>query len=368
MKMENDKGQKENQNEKNYIPLSEAAKVAGYTPEYFNYLSRKGKLHAEKIGRNWFTTKNWLKGFLGQGDEGSPEEPATPKGNGSGQLRSEESGAGKSGTPQVPIDPYEKNKLRSIAKNDYLFETKYAKADYFRDALSVAEKGIRKIEKKYRRKKAGKIIRQGAFAFSAFALTYVAGNGLIDKQENFLIPENISGAEEDSFVGGETNPVLVEGVVLGEETFADNSLKSENFKIGQVNLGGAAIFVNNIENKPLEIIDVISETFAPKKSDEVKMLIRWRTNKLAISQIEYAKNTGQDTRKIREENYNIQHSAILTGLDPGTTYIYTVTVKDRWGNEVKSDRYAAYTGKKEISVFELIIKEVEELFGWAMKN
>ena len=47
-----------------FIPLSEASKRSGYTPEHLNLLSRKGKLRAEKIGRNWYTTEEGLQEFL----------------------------------------------------------------------------------------------------------------------------------------------------------------------------------------------------------------------------------------------------------------------------------------------------------------
>jgi hypothetical protein len=46
------------------IPLSEAAKLAGVTPEHLNLLARKERLRAQKIGRNWFTTKKWLDDYF----------------------------------------------------------------------------------------------------------------------------------------------------------------------------------------------------------------------------------------------------------------------------------------------------------------
>ena len=47
-----------------FISLSEAAKLTGYTPEYLNFRCRKGLLKAEKIGRNWHTTIEWVNEFL----------------------------------------------------------------------------------------------------------------------------------------------------------------------------------------------------------------------------------------------------------------------------------------------------------------
>jgi excisionase family DNA binding protein len=39
------------------IPLSEAAAYGGFTAEYVRQLAKSGKLRADKIGRNWMTTK-----------------------------------------------------------------------------------------------------------------------------------------------------------------------------------------------------------------------------------------------------------------------------------------------------------------------
>ncbi|HRZ95345.1 MAG TPA: helix-turn-helix domain-containing protein, partial [Candidatus Moranbacteria bacterium] len=47
-----------------YITLSDAARETGYTPEHLNLLCRKGKLQGEKIGRNWFTKREWLDDFI----------------------------------------------------------------------------------------------------------------------------------------------------------------------------------------------------------------------------------------------------------------------------------------------------------------
>jgi len=49
-----------------FIPLSEASKYAGVTPEHLNLLVREGKLKAEKLGRNWFTTKKWIAQYFGE--------------------------------------------------------------------------------------------------------------------------------------------------------------------------------------------------------------------------------------------------------------------------------------------------------------
>ncbi|MCX6813147.1 MAG: hypothetical protein NTV77_01515, partial [Candidatus Azambacteria bacterium] len=46
-----------------YIPLSEAGHILNTSRDYMNVLVRRGKLHAIKLGRNWFTTSEWLSEY-----------------------------------------------------------------------------------------------------------------------------------------------------------------------------------------------------------------------------------------------------------------------------------------------------------------
>jgi hypothetical protein len=47
----------------NYISLKEAAKYCLYSSDYLKLRARQGKLKAVKMGRNWFTTKEWLETY-----------------------------------------------------------------------------------------------------------------------------------------------------------------------------------------------------------------------------------------------------------------------------------------------------------------
>ena len=62
--MSENPNQKNNKKESQFISLSEASKETGYTPEHLNLLCRKKKLKGKKIGRNWFTTKEWMEDFI----------------------------------------------------------------------------------------------------------------------------------------------------------------------------------------------------------------------------------------------------------------------------------------------------------------
>lgn len=160
------------------------------------------------------------------------------------------------------------------------------------------------------------------------------------------------------------------GLVKGEEiimNYPDTiSLKSENFKVKQIRFGGSVAAVPD-ENIPPQISDIKSETILDKKQEEARLIISWKTNKLAISEIEYAKNNGDNPKKAVESAYGFGHSATITDIEPATAYIYLIKAKDRWGNETNSGYYAAFANSKTVSVFELIGKNFQEIFGWAIK-
>lgn len=50
--------------EPKFISLAEAAKLTNYSQDYISLLCRQGKLRAEKLGRNWVTTKEWVYGYI----------------------------------------------------------------------------------------------------------------------------------------------------------------------------------------------------------------------------------------------------------------------------------------------------------------
>jgi excisionase family DNA binding protein len=50
--------------ESKFISLAEAAKLTNYSQDYISLLCRQGKLRAEKLGRNWVTTKEWVYSYV----------------------------------------------------------------------------------------------------------------------------------------------------------------------------------------------------------------------------------------------------------------------------------------------------------------
>lgn len=187
-----------------------------------------------------------------------------------------------------------------------------------------------------------------------------------------------NSSSQDTVVSGEGNTSQIEkSPVLKESApdtasvqtplFGDANYQSENYRVGDISIGGEAEFLLSEDNpEPLEISAIRGEAFTEKNKQEVKLVVNWRTNKLAQSTISYSKGVGQAKKSIEEEDYSLNHSVIIPGLDQASTYVYEITSSDRFGNEITSESHAVYTGSRTVSLFDLIANAVGEVFGWAV--
>lgn len=162
-----------------------------------------------------------------------------------------------------------------------------------------------------------------------------------------------------------TAPTETEPVPL----YGDANYWSENYRVGDIAIGGEAeFFLSDDDPSPLEITDVRGDAFTEKNKQEVRLVLTWRTNKLAKADVEYSKGVGQTPKISSEDDYSLNHSLIISGLDQASTYVYTIKSRDRFGNERASDPHAVYTGSRTVSLFDLIADAVGDVFGWAVKK
>lgn len=147
-----------------------------------------------------------------------------------------------------------------------------------------------------------------------------------------------------------------------------NQFASENFKLENINFGGDAFLpTDQDEGMPIEISDVKNESFLNKKGDESKVVISWKSNKLTMASIAYAKNDGQNAKTISEGSFGFNHSVVIAGLDLGMGYVYKIKSTDRWNNRNETDFFGFYSGEKTQSIIQLIGKEFNSIFSWAIK-
>jgi hypothetical protein len=346
----------ENERVENYfITLSEASKISGYTPEHLNLLCRRGVLQGKKFGRNWETTREWLNDFLF---------------------------LAKARKKKI----YKRRKTKELKKRilkDYQ-EEKIQGEQIIASPLSL--KGDVVGHEDFQKDEPEKIIIQGkkseniwlkvVLDFSlavliSFLIFLSVAYFQYTRTQKYLaelnVPQDIS---EDTFLAEKNN-----GTVQGEETVKGDETQnvgaiatSENYKLKEINFGGVLLASANGENLPIEISDIKSEVFTSKDGKQAQVLVSWKTNKLAISEISYSKNGENNSKTAQEKFYGFNHSVVLAKLDLATTYVYQIKVKDHWGNEISSEKFGVYTGSKVVSVFDLILKAVDETFGWAMKK
>jgi hypothetical protein len=333
--------------ENKLVSLSDAAKKLGYTPEYLNKLCRKKLMKGKKLGRNWFTTKEWAQDYLDK----------------EGRDSRKERGLWISIEKEIPIDE-EKEAPIPLMESLRIEDTKLLKNDQFDSKVTeITDESIKIFTDEKKEKRGGKLnyIRM-MYAFSIFIIAVFAGNYYLDFISQSSEIEKIYGnniKEKEGFVKGEE----VENAPGTNVAFA-----SENFQLSEINVGGDVDIMDNDENTPLKMFELDSEGFTTKDKKEYRMLVKWKTNKMSRSEIEIAKQNSQDTKTLVEDDYGFDHVAVISKLDFSNAYIYTIRSRDKWGNEIESDAFGFYTGSRDVSVFEMIIEALTETFGWAMKK
>lgn len=164
-----------------------------------------------------------------------------------------------------------------------------------------------------------------------------------------------------------------EGVVLADT--AENTpevdlavAKSENFRVGQIVFAGESDFLlDEADPSPLKIDGVQGQIVSKKGKKEMQLVIIWKTSKPTSGEVIYGKNRSDNGKKITEDTYGTNHGVVIPNLSQGTTYLYTIHAKDRFGNAVSSDTYAMFTGAQQLSLIDLIANAAKDTFSWAVK-
>lgn len=381
---------KEKNKEKNeektteFISLLQAARISGYTAEHLNLLCRKGFLKAKKIGRNWNTTEKWLGEYLSSSCRRDKKRK---------KIQIQTGSYRKTRSRKIQIAIVKNYQPESVNEERVEpFKKVLDEVAPFKEVLDESEKHFRIIEEKTEKEKSEKIENFlsvtkkeknlwlgliARFAFlTVFAFLIFSGTSIF-----YLLVKNWNSIEEslpveileDTFLSWNKKPeqleMTISGQVKGEEDVNRQVAisASENFRMKEISFGGIVLASTDSERLPLEISDFKTKSFLSKDGKEVQALISWKTNKAAASKIKYYKINSQGEKTLEEKNYGFNHSVVLAKLDLDTTYILEVQVQDRWGNVVTSEKFSVYTGSKVISILELIVKEINKLFGWAVK-
>lgn len=142
------------------------------------------------------------------------------------------------------------------------------------------------------------------------------------------------------------------------------ALTDEN---GETTTSSPVPFSTVLTAAPPEISEVkVVTSLISGKVDKVQSIISWKTNKPSSSKIIYqqgVKSSGNQ-QEITEEGLKREHILITTEFTPGQVYQYKVVSSDIAGNTAESQNYTLLTPKPKESVVDLIVNNVEEMFGF----
>lgn len=194
---------------------------------------------------------------------------------------------------------------------------------------------------------------------------HVSGENESALEENTEVKIGSDQASEEAGLENQNTNV---SEVKAEAIEDKKTMVSENYRVSQVQLGIGSVSIEkgSSRNVSLEIFQVKSETIISQEDNEPRILITWKTNKEAISNVEYAKSDGKSVVNITEDGYGFEHSMLIKNMEFSTIYTYRIESTDRWGNKTNTEYFSAYTGDKTESIFDLITNAVEDVFGWAM--
>lgn len=206
-----------------------------------------------------------------------------------------------------------------------------------------------------------KILRK-TFVFLMLLFAFVLSFQKIEVEKNNLNPNYLYLTGEKGF-SDENNE---KGSILGETDSA-----SEDFELKAITVAGETSdnFDITEEDLPLAISEIKNEVVSIREDDEIKAIISWKSNRPAISEIEYLKNgDGSPITLIEEGGYSLAHSVALSDLSSDMVYNFSIKVIDKNGEETNSDKFAFYTGAANVSVVDVLENAAGKLFGWAMKK
>lgn len=115
----------------------------------------------------------------------------------------------------------------------------------------------------------------------------------------------------------------------------------------------------------------VDHSFIPSRNDIIQTIINWKTDEPATTVIEYKEGSNRDNPEFPNKDsisaLSTDHIMILTKLRPGQIYQVRVSSIDSAGNIVASPIRTIVTPQQPDSVFNVIINNFEDSFGFIKK-
>ncbi|MBU4455254.1 fibronectin type III domain-containing protein [Patescibacteria group bacterium] len=148
-------------------------------------------------------------------------------------------------------------------------------------------------------------------------------------------------------------------------------LSSNDISGNTINKLIPTFFTSEDDLPPLIYQVQTNSAISPGKEVKVQTIISWLTNEPATTRVYYQKGIGsQDelTESIQlDSNYTKKHVAVITKFEPGSVYRFKAESIDSGGNVALSKVYTILIPRQKETVFQIIMKNMEQTFGWVSK-
>ncbi|MCF7860185.1 fibronectin type III domain-containing protein, partial [Patescibacteria group bacterium] len=132
--------------------------------------------------------------------------------------------------------------------------------------------------------------------------------------------------------------------------------------------------IDNFYTSNVDVAPVIGQVqtisaISPGKNITIQTVISWLTNEPSTTKVYYKKGVAKEGDKLSEETkldeaFTKKHVVVITKFDPGSVYSFQTESIDYNGKVSLSKIYTILTPRQEESVFQVIVKNLEGMFGW----
>ena len=132
-------------------------------------------------------------------------------------------------------------------------------------------------------------------------------------------------------------------------------------------------FSTSEEDVPPEITHIKADsTIFIDRSDKIQTVISWLTNEPATSRVYFEEGVHGGVRELAlktelKSSYSKEHVMVIPKFKPGLVYTFKVESMDSGGNISTSKAHTFMTAKKRESIIQIIMRILEDTFGW-IKN
>lgn len=124
------------------------------------------------------------------------------------------------------------------------------------------------------------------------------------------------------------------------------------------------------DDLPPEIYSIKTDsTIFLNREGKIQTIISWLTNEPSTSKVYYQEGVQSADKELNNQtdqntDYTKEHIMVFTKFQPGKVYSFRVESVDAGGNATLSNVYTFMTPKKKESIFQIIIRILEQTFGW----